>query len=92
MTLRYNFFLTDHLFFLYIVSNYLHQARLRELRRTRDPKRKEKFFNSKQLLAGDASVCFQHGLAFLSAIPSFSWWCIILFDTLDVNAHFLLYP
>ena len=29
------------------------QARLRELRRTRDPKRKEKFFNSKQLLAGD---------------------------------------
>ena len=29
------------------------QARLRELRRTRDPKRKEKYFNSKQLLAGD---------------------------------------
>jgi len=29
------------------------KARLRELRRTRDPKRKEKFFNSKQLLAGD---------------------------------------
>jgi hypothetical protein len=29
------------------------QARLRELRRTRDPKRKDKFFNSKQLLDGD---------------------------------------
>lgn len=29
------------------------QARLRELRRTRDPKRKEKFFSSKLLLAGD---------------------------------------
>merc|ERR1712232_1195234 len=29
------------------------KARLRELRRTRDPKRKEKFYNSKQLLAGD---------------------------------------
>jgi ANTH domain len=31
------------------------KARLRELRRTRDPKRKDKFFNSKQLLAGDAA-------------------------------------
>ena len=30
------------------------KARLRELRRTRDPKRKDKYFNSKQLLAGDA--------------------------------------
>lgn len=29
------------------------KARLRELRRTKDPKRKEKFFNSKQMLAGD---------------------------------------
>jgi hypothetical protein len=29
------------------------QARLRELRRTRDPKRKDKYFNSKQLLVGD---------------------------------------
>lgn len=29
------------------------KARFRELRRTRDPKRKDKFFNSKQLLAGD---------------------------------------
>jgi hypothetical protein len=29
------------------------KARLRELRRTRDPKRKDKFFNSKQLLVGD---------------------------------------
>jgi len=32
------------------------KARLRELRRTRDPKRKEKYFNSKQLLSGDATV------------------------------------
>ncbi len=33
------------------------KARLRELRRTRDPKRgKEKYFNSKQMLSGDASV------------------------------------
>jgi hypothetical protein len=32
------------------------KARLRELRRTRDPKRKDKFFNSKQLLAGDAKA------------------------------------
>eukprot|EP00560_Eucampia_antarctica_P008126 CAMPEP_0197826046 /NCGR_PEP_ID=MMETSP1437-20131217/3053_1 /TAXON_ID=49252 ORGANISM="Eucampia antarctica, Strain CCMP1452" /NCGR_SAMPLE_ID=MMETSP1437 /ASSEMBLY_ACC=CAM_ASM_001096 /LENGTH=639 /DNA_ID=CAMNT_0043426301 /DNA_START=92 /DNA_END=2011 /DNA_ORIENTATION=+ len=31
------------------------KARLRELRRTVDPKRKDKFFNSKQLLAGDSS-------------------------------------
>lgn len=31
------------------------KARLRELRRTRDPKRKDKYFNSKQLLAGDAT-------------------------------------
>lgn len=30
------------------------KARLRELRRTQDPKRKDKFFNSKQLLAGDS--------------------------------------
>lgn len=30
------------------------KARLRELRRTQDPKRKDKYFNSKQLLAGDA--------------------------------------
>jgi ANTH domain len=29
------------------------KARLRELRRTRDPKRKDKFFNMKQILAGD---------------------------------------
>ena len=32
------------------------KARLRELRRTRDPKRKDKYFNSKQLLAGDTTV------------------------------------
>lgn len=30
------------------------KARLRELRRTKDPKRKDKYFNSKQLLAGDS--------------------------------------
>ena len=32
------------------------KARLRELRRTKDPKRKDKYFNSKQLLAGDSKV------------------------------------
>jgi hypothetical protein len=32
------------------------KARLRELRRTRDPKRKDKYFNSKQMLAGDSTV------------------------------------
>jgi ANTH domain len=32
------------------------KARLRELRRTRDPKRKGKFFQSQQLLAGDSTV------------------------------------
>ena len=32
------------------------KARLRELRRTKDPKRKDKYFNSKQMLAGDAKV------------------------------------
>mmetsp|Transcript_15841 Transcript_15841/g.22024 ORF Transcript_15841/g.22024 Transcript_15841/m.22024 type:complete len:613 (-) Transcript_15841:928-2766(-) len=31
------------------------KARLRELRRTRDPKKKEKYFNSKQLLAGNST-------------------------------------
>ena len=31
------------------------KARLRELRRTRDPKRKDKYFSSKLLLAGDAT-------------------------------------
>lgn len=34
------------------------KARLRELRRTKDPKRKDKFFNSKQMLAGDSKVRF----------------------------------
>jgi len=34
------------------------KARLRELRRTKDPKSKEKYFNSKQLLAGDTRVRF----------------------------------
>jgi ANTH domain. len=39
------------------------KARLRELRRTRDPKRKEKYFNSKQLLAGESTVSVPcHGL------------------------------
>jgi ANTH domain len=36
------------------------KARLRELRRTKDPKRKDKYFNSKQLLAGDSRVCTTH--------------------------------
>jgi hypothetical protein len=31
------------------------KARLRELRRTRDPKRKDKYFNTKQLMAGDST-------------------------------------
>jgi hypothetical protein len=34
------------------------KARLRELRRTKDPKRKEKYFNSKLLLAGDTTVSY----------------------------------
>ena len=42
------------------------KARLRELRRTRDPKRKDKFFNSKQLLAGDVSPETMPFRAFLS--------------------------
>jgi len=42
------------------------KARLRELRRTRDPKRKEKYFNSKQLLGGDASVESAKYRAFLA--------------------------
>jgi len=42
------------------------KARLRELRRTRDPKRKEKFFNSKQLLAGDATPANAAFRAFLA--------------------------
>ena len=42
------------------------KARLRELRRTRDPKRKDKYFNSKQLLAGDANAENIKFRAFLS--------------------------
>mmetsp|Transcript_5861 Transcript_5861/g.8035 ORF Transcript_5861/g.8035 Transcript_5861/m.8035 type:complete len:631 (-) Transcript_5861:53-1945(-) len=42
------------------------KARLRELRRTRDPKRKEKYFNSKQLLEGDASPENQKYRAFMA--------------------------
>eukprot|EP00934_Nitzschia_sp_Nitz4_P004546 Nitzschia sp. Nitz4//scaffold19_size178191//172482//174239//NITZ4_002016-RA/size178191-processed-gene-0.40-mRNA-1//1//CDS//3329540798//4536//frame0 len=42
------------------------KARLRELRRTRDPKRKEKYFNSKQLLAGDHKPETTSYRAFLS--------------------------
>lgn len=43
------------------------KARLRELRRTRDPKRgKEKYFNSKQLLSGDTSPANIPFRAFLS--------------------------
>jgi len=42
------------------------KARLRELRRTRDPKRKEKYFNSKQLLEGDATPENQPFRAFMA--------------------------
>ncbi|GAX19912.1 hypothetical protein FisN_1Lh618 [Fistulifera solaris] len=42
------------------------KARLRELRRTRDPKRKDKFFNTKQLLAGDTTPENVKFRAFLS--------------------------
>jgi len=43
------------------------KARLRELRRTRDPKRKEKYFNSKLLLAGENTTpATKHYRAFLS--------------------------
>jgi len=42
------------------------KARLRELRRTRDPKRKDKYFNSKQLLAGEATLENAKYRAFLS--------------------------
>jgi hypothetical protein len=47
------------------------KARLRELRRTRDPKRKEKYFNSKQLMAGDATVSFVFDI--------YATWVLILF-------------
>jgi ANTH domain len=47
------------------------KARLRELRRTRDPKRKDKFFNSKQLLAGDASPETIQYRAFMSRYAHF---------------------
>lgn len=39
--------------FLHVSFFFSFQARLRELRRTKDPKRKDKYFNTKQLLAGD---------------------------------------
>lgn len=42
------------------------KARLRELRRTRDPKRKEKYFNSKLLLSGDTSPATANFRAFLA--------------------------
>eukprot|EP00339_Tiarina_fusa_P026610 CAMPEP_0117023750 /NCGR_PEP_ID=MMETSP0472-20121206/17697_1 /TAXON_ID=693140 ORGANISM="Tiarina fusus, Strain LIS" /NCGR_SAMPLE_ID=MMETSP0472 /ASSEMBLY_ACC=CAM_ASM_000603 /LENGTH=591 /DNA_ID=CAMNT_0004729965 /DNA_START=220 /DNA_END=1995 /DNA_ORIENTATION=- len=42
------------------------KARLRELRRTRDPKRKDKYFNSKQLLAGDGRPDSAKFRAFMS--------------------------
>lgn len=40
------------------------KARLRELRRTRDAKRKDKYFNSKQMLAGDSTVRIIYMLLF----------------------------
>jgi hypothetical protein len=42
------------------------QARLRELRRTKDPKKKEKYFNSKQLLSGDNHADTAKFRAFMS--------------------------
>eukprot|EP00545_Synedropsis_sp_CCMP1620_P013496 CAMPEP_0119004758 /NCGR_PEP_ID=MMETSP1176-20130426/1333_1 /TAXON_ID=265551 /ORGANISM="Synedropsis recta cf, Strain CCMP1620" /LENGTH=577 /DNA_ID=CAMNT_0006956503 /DNA_START=50 /DNA_END=1783 /DNA_ORIENTATION=+ len=42
------------------------KARLRELRRTRDPKRKDKYFNSKQLLAGETTPENMKFRAFMS--------------------------
>lgn len=42
------------------------KARLRELRRTRDPKRKDKYFNSKQLLAGESKPENMKYRAFMS--------------------------
>ena len=42
------------------------KAHLRELRRTRDPKRRDKYFNSKQLLAGEAKPENMKFRAFMS--------------------------
>ncbi|KAL7569250.1 hypothetical protein ACA910_016803 [Epithemia clementina (nom. ined.)] len=42
------------------------KAHLRELRRTRDPKRKDKYFNSKQLLAGESKPETVQFRAFMS--------------------------
>jgi hypothetical protein len=42
------------------------KAKLRELRRTQDPKRKDKYFNTKQLLAGDTDAKNTKFRAFLS--------------------------
>jgi ANTH domain len=47
------------------------KARLRELRRTRDPKRKDKYFNSKQLLAGDVTPENKAYRAFLARYSSY---------------------
>lgn len=45
------------------------KARLRELRRTKDPKRKEKYFNTKQLLSGDSSVrIFKNPLVIVKSV------------------------
>jgi len=53
------------------------KARLRELRRTRDPKRKDKYFNSKQLLAGDTTVSTMNGAHdFQTSLATF---CLRLF-------------
>jgi hypothetical protein len=50
------------------------KARLRELRRSRDPKRKDKYFNSKQMLAGDSTVRFK----MLNVVCCNSWfWNIV---------------
>jgi hypothetical protein len=48
------------------------KARLRELRRTRDPKRKDKYFNSKQLLAGDATVSIVLMFVDSNSLPTYA--------------------
>lgn len=50
------------------------KARLRELRRTRDPKRKEKYFNSKMLLAGDSTP---DNIAFRSFLGRYAHYVLL---------------
>ena len=50
------------------------KARLRELRRTQDPKRKDKFFNSKQLLAGDST---EKNIAFRAFLGRYAHYVLL---------------